>query len=132
MVVIADGRNSEFRKCAGFSVQRDTHTMCIAGVLMEGVRLPEDTFQLFTNTELGEVVAYAPEGSGRARVYLVYWGESRPRLRAAGDLGRFRKALEWTGVTGEYFSGPRQATPLAAVRAPDNWVADPVSGCRRL
>ena len=125
MVVIADGRNSQFRKCAGFSVQRETHTLCIAGVLMEGVRLPGDSLHLFTNTEIGEVVLYAPEGSERARVYLVYWGESRPRLQGAGDMGRLLKALEWTGVTGEYFSGARQAGPLATFEGADNWVDHP-------
>jgi 2-polyprenyl-6-methoxyphenol hydroxylase-like FAD-dependent oxidoreductase len=126
MVVIADGRNSQFRKSAGFSVQRETHTLCIAGVLMEGVRrLPEDTFHMFTNTVVGEVVAYAPEGSERARVYLVYWGESRPRLQGAGDVGRLLEALEWTGLAEEYFSGAQQAGPLATFEGADHWVEHP-------
>ena len=125
MVVIADGRNSQFRKAAGFAVGRETHTLCIAGVLMEGVRLPGDAFHMFTNCATGEVVAYAPEGSGRARVYLVYWGESRARLQGAGDMGRLLRALEWTGVAGEYFSEAQQAGPLATFEGADHWAEHP-------
>ena len=92
---------------------------------MEGVRLPGDAFHMFTNCATGEVVVYAPEGSGRARVYLVYWGESRARFQGAGDVGRLLRALEWTGVAGEYFSGAQQAGPLATFDGADNWVEHP-------
>ena len=48
LVVVAEGRNSQFRRLPGFHVQREQQTFCIAGVLMENVPLPDDTFHLFT------------------------------------------------------------------------------------
>ena len=66
----------QFRGLPGFHVQREQQTFCIAGVLMENVPLPDDTFHLFTNSALGEVIAWAPEGQGRVRTYFCYWDET--------------------------------------------------------
>jgi 2-polyprenyl-6-methoxyphenol hydroxylase-like FAD-dependent oxidoreductase len=125
LVVVADGRNSPFRRQAGFQVQRETQSLCLAGVLMESVPIPVDTFHMFTNPALGEITVWAPEGDGRVRTYLGYWGETRPRLQGDADVARLFEALRWTGIVGDYFSNAKQAGPLASFDGADNWVEHP-------
>ena len=125
LVVIADGRNSQLRRNAGFQVQRETHSLCTAGILLESVSVPEDTFHLFTNPALGEIIIWAPQGDARVRTYICYWGEARPRFQGAADVGRFIGSLAWTGTAGEYFSRATQAGPLATFEGADHWVEHP-------
>jgi len=125
LLVVADGRNSPLRRRAGFQVQRESQSLCIAGVLMDSVPIPTDTFHMFTNPALGEITVWAPEGDGRVRTYLGYWGESRPRLHGDADVARLFDALRWTGIVGDYFSNAKQAGPLASFDGADNWVDHP-------
>jgi 2-polyprenyl-6-methoxyphenol hydroxylase-like FAD-dependent oxidoreductase len=125
MVVIAEGRNSRLRKQLGFEVQRETHSGCIAGVLFEGVALPDDTLQWFINPELGEAIGFVPQGESRVRTYLCFWGERKPRLQGQADVGRLVGDLQWTGVAGELFSKAQAAGPLATFEAADFWVEEP-------
>jgi 2-polyprenyl-6-methoxyphenol hydroxylase-like FAD-dependent oxidoreductase len=125
LVVIADGRNSQLRRNAGFQVQCETHSLCTAGILLESVSVPEDTFHLFTNPALGEIIIWAPQGDARVRTYICYWGEARPRFQGAADVGRFIGSLAWTGTAGEYFSRATQAGPLATFEGADHWVEHP-------
>lgn len=126
LVVVADGRNSQFRRAAGFEVQREHQTLCITGVLMDSVPLAEDTFHMFTNPALGEITVWAPQGGGRGRAYLCYWKELRARLQGDGDVTRLLQCLEWTGMVGRYFSAAKQAgPPLATFDGADTWVAHP-------
>jgi 2-polyprenyl-6-methoxyphenol hydroxylase-like FAD-dependent oxidoreductase len=125
LVVVADGRNSRFRRAAGFRVDREEHSLCIAGVLVEEASLPADTFQMFTNPALGEIVAWAPQGEGRARLYLCFWGESRPRLQGAGDFGRMIESFAWTSLAERFLTTARQAGPLATFEGADHWVTHP-------
>jgi 2-polyprenyl-6-methoxyphenol hydroxylase-like FAD-dependent oxidoreductase len=125
LVAVAEGRNSQFRRLPGFQVQREHQTFCIAGVLVENVPLPDDTFYLFTNPAAGEVIAWAPEGAGCARTYFCYWGETRPRLQGPSDFPRLLDSLEWTGISRRYFSAAKQAGPLATFEGADSWVEHP-------
>jgi len=125
LIVIAEGRNSQFRRLPGFQVQREQQTFCIAGVLVENVQLPQDTFYLFTNPPAGEVIAWAPEGADRIRAYFCYWGETRPRFQGTSDFPRLLDSLEWTGISRKYFSAARQAGPLATFEGADSWVEHP-------
>jgi 2-polyprenyl-6-methoxyphenol hydroxylase-like FAD-dependent oxidoreductase len=125
MVVIADGRNSRLRKQLGFAVQRETHSGCIAGVLFEGVPLPDDTLQWFINPAAGEAIGWVPQGESRVRTYLCFWGERKPRLQGAQHVGRLVRDLEWTGVAGDFFSKAQAAGPLATFEAADFWVEEP-------
>jgi menaquinone-9 beta-reductase len=125
LVVVADGRNSQFRRSAGFEVQCETHSLCTAGVLLDSVSLPEDTFHLFTNPVLGEIIIWAPQGDARVRTYICYWGEARPRFQGAADFARFIGSLEWTGTAGDNFSQATQAGPLATFEGADHWVEHP-------
>jgi menaquinone-9 beta-reductase len=125
LVVVADGRNSQFRRSAGFQVQCETHSLCTAGVLLESVSLPEDTFHLFANPAVGEIIIWAPQGDARVRAYICYWGEARPRFQGSADIARFIDSLEWTGTAGDYFSKATQAGPLATFEGADRWVEHP-------
>jgi menaquinone-9 beta-reductase len=125
MAVIADGRNSGLRRSLGFEVKRDTQSICIAGVLLEGVHLPDDTLYWFFNPDLGEAVGLAPQGNSRVRAYLSYWGEQKPRLQGPSDVARLLRDMEWTGLVPDCFSGARAAGPLATFEAADTWVDEP-------
>jgi len=125
LVVVADGRNSHLRRSLGFELQRESHTGCIAGMLFEGVPLPEDTLQWFINPALGEAVGWVPEGGARVRAYLCYWGERKPRLQGFSDVARLLHDQEWTGMATEYFSGAQPAGPLATFEGADAWVEEP-------
>jgi 2-polyprenyl-6-methoxyphenol hydroxylase-like FAD-dependent oxidoreductase len=127
LVVAADGRSSRFRRLPGLTPQRESHSLCLAGVLLEGTLVPEDTFHLFTNPGNGEISAFAPEGEGRARVYLGFWGDAKPRFQGACDLSRLLTDLEWTGLAQEVFRNARQAGPLASFEGADTWVQHPYS-----
>lgn len=125
LVIIADGRSSALRKMAGFQVSHDTHTLLLAGVLLEGVPLPDDTAFLCTNIAIGEEVAFFPQGGGRARTYLGYWAESKPRLQGDRDLPRLISDLRWTGELSACVDNAVQAGPLASFETADSWVEHP-------
>jgi menaquinone-9 beta-reductase len=125
MMAIAGGRNSWLCKQLGFEVQRETHNGCIAGVLPEGVALPEDTVHWFINPASGEAIGWIPQGESRVRTYLCFCGERKPRLQGAPDVGRFLRDLEWTGMAGELFSKAQAAGPLATFEGADFWVDEP-------
>ncbi|HWC16607.1 MAG TPA: NAD(P)/FAD-dependent oxidoreductase [Terriglobales bacterium] len=124
-VVVSDGRNSRFRRLPGFDVRCESHTLCIAGVLLEQTSVPEDAFHMFTNPACGEITVFAPQGGGRARVYLCFWKEMKPRFQGSADFTRLLGDLEWTGVSQEYFRGATQAGPLATFEGADTWVQHP-------
>lgn len=125
LLVVADGRNSQFRLSAGFQVRCETHSLCTAGVLFESVSLSEDTFHMFTNPAVGEIIIWAPQGNGRVRTYICYRGEARPRFQGAADIPRFLGSLEWTETARDYFSKATQAGPLARFEGADHWVEHP-------
>jgi 2-polyprenyl-6-methoxyphenol hydroxylase-like FAD-dependent oxidoreductase len=125
LVVVAGGRNSQFRRSSGFRLQCEMHSLCTAGVLLESVSLPEDTFHVFTNPAMGEIIIWAPQGDTRVRTYICYWGEARPHFQGSADIARFIDSLEWTGIAGDYFSKATQAGPLATFEGADHWVEHP-------
>jgi len=104
MVVVADGRNSRFRRLPGSKVQRDTHTLCVAGVLLGSVPLPQDTYCVFMNPQHGELLIWIPQGENRVQAYLIFWGEKKTRFKGTADVPRLIEAMEWTGRVREYFS----------------------------
>ena len=125
LAVLADGRNSRLRRSLGFEVKRDSQTICIAGILLEGVSLPEDTLYWFFNPDLGEAIGFAPIGNTRVRAYLSFWSERKSRLQGPTDVPAFLRALQWTGLVSEFFSQAQAAGPLATFEAADTWVEHP-------
>jgi 2-polyprenyl-6-methoxyphenol hydroxylase-like FAD-dependent oxidoreductase len=125
MVVVADGRNSRFRRLPGSKVQRETHTLCVAGVLLASVPLSPDTYCVFMNPQLGELVIWIPQGENRVQTYLIYWGEKKRRFKGAADVPRLLEAMEWTRRVGDYFASAVPIGPLATFEGADTWVEFP-------
>lgn len=125
MVVVSDGRNSRFRRLPGSKVQRETHTLCVAGVLLGSVPLPQDTYYVFMNPDLGELTIWVPEGENRVQTYLIYWGEKKRRFRGVADVPRLLEAMEWTGLARQYFAQAVPIGPMATFEGADTWVEFP-------
>ena len=125
LVVVADGRDSRFRRLPGAKVQHETHTLCVSGVLLGSVPLPRDTYYVFLNPELGELVIWLPQGEDRVQTYLIYWGDKAQGYKGAGDIPELLKALEWTGMAKDYFSRATAIGPLRTFEGADTWVEFP-------
>jgi 2-polyprenyl-6-methoxyphenol hydroxylase-like FAD-dependent oxidoreductase len=70
LLVGADGRNSACRRWGGFRVERDTEGMIISGLLLKGLRAPEDRLISFLNPRRGMLSLTVPIGQGRFRTYI--------------------------------------------------------------
>src|SRR5215469_15349124 len=125
MVVVADGRNSRFRRLPGSKVQKETHTLCVAGALLASVPLPQDTYHVFMNPQLGELVIWVPQGENRVQVYLIFWGEKKTRFKGTADVPRLIEAMDWTGRAREYFANAVPIAPVATFEGADTWVEFP-------
>ncbi len=125
LLVGADGISSGVRKSAGFQVQRDADRMLIAGVLLDNCCAPDDTGQIYTNSELGQIAAIFPQGRGRVRTYFCYHKDSQPRLQGEGDFQRFIEQCKRTGADGRFYEGVKMVGPLATFEGTDVWVEHP-------
>jgi 2-polyprenyl-6-methoxyphenol hydroxylase-like FAD-dependent oxidoreductase len=125
LVVGADGKNSLLRAKTGFSVRRETDHNIIAGVLMDGVDLPEDTAHEWPAPPIGQTSLIFPQGNGRARVYVVYGSQSGERLSGEKDLGRFLELVHACGVPPESLRKACPAGPLASYSGTFNGVDHP-------
>ncbi|MGH9466719.1 MAG: FAD-dependent oxidoreductase, partial [Terriglobales bacterium] len=67
LAAIATGRTSGLARALGFEVSRDNHNLCIAGVLLEGLHIPDDTLHWFLNPDAGEIAGWVPEGNAWVR-----------------------------------------------------------------
>ncbi|MGH9466180.1 MAG: FAD-dependent oxidoreductase, partial [Terriglobales bacterium] len=99
--------------------------LCIAGVLLEGLHIPDDTLHWFLNPDAGEIAGWVPEGNAWVRTYLSFWGDRKPRFSGFSGLARLLRDMEWTGTGREFFSRTRSAGPLATFDAADRWVEYP-------
>jgi menaquinone-9 beta-reductase len=125
LAVMATGRNSGLRRSLEFEICRDRHDLCIAGVLLEDVSLPEDELHWFFNPYLGEGIGWVPQGNSRVRVYLSFWGDRKARFQGPLDVARLLQDMEWTGLAGDFFSRARPVGPLATFDAADAWTETP-------
>ena len=125
LIVGADGRTSGTRKRVGFEVSRKRHERVMAGVLLDDVRIPEDTSRLTINSDLGTLVALFPQGNGRVRAYLMYQRDSMAVLSGIDDLPRFVVEAVRSGAPSEIFERARPAGPLATADTTDTWVDHP-------
>ena len=125
-VVGADGRSSSVRRWGGFEVQQDPKRRYFAGVLMEGLRAPEDTMHSRFAPSEGLISWIFPQGGGRVRAYVGYHAASDfRRLSGEGDLPRFLETSIRLGVPPEELAEARAAGPLATFDGTDNWVDHP-------
>lgn len=124
LVVGADGRSSLVRQWAGFAVRRDLPRLFIAGVLLDGMRMPDDGTQLTQG--LGQAAIVFPQGAGRARAYVAYHRDVIPdRFQGAGDVPRFVAESVRAGAAPEWYADACAVGPLATFEGADAWVDHP-------
>lgn len=125
LVVAADGRGSNARRICGFDVKRDSPFLLIAGVLLDGIEIAEDTGQLYMNPQISYGAYLFPQGAGRVRAYCAWPVDSGFRLQGEQDLTRFIETSVKAGAPAEIYEGVECAGPLASFEASDTWVDHP-------
>jgi 2-polyprenyl-6-methoxyphenol hydroxylase-like FAD-dependent oxidoreductase len=124
LVVGADGRFSKMREWAGFEVERDPDFLRIAGLLVEGSSVPDDTIHFCVGP--GVATFIAPHGKGRARMYVCYVGAMGDRKLTGKDkLADFIASSLEAGAPREWYDGIEATGPLAEFESSDSWVRTP-------
>jgi menaquinone-9 beta-reductase len=124
MVVGADGRTSSVRGWAGFAVDRDPDRLFIGGVLLEGMRGPEDAVSLFQG--IGRLAILFPQGRGRTRAYVAYHKRVLDtRLQGAASVPQFFEESVNAGAPADWYADARVVGPLATFEGADTWVDHP-------
>jgi 2-polyprenyl-6-methoxyphenol hydroxylase-like FAD-dependent oxidoreductase len=127
LVVCCDGRGSAGRAWGDFEVKQDRPRMVMAGVLLDGVMIPDDTNVFVLGPHVGQFALLFPQGSGRARAYLCYQHDA-PRLSGEAALSRFVEGCVLTGAAADFYSRAVIAGPLASFDGADSWVDHPYRG----
>jgi menaquinone-9 beta-reductase len=124
LAVGADGRSAASRRLGGFRSEQDPPRLFFAGVLLDGVPAPEDTFY---HVGAPGLVAYIfPQGGGRVRAYFGFHKDTgMERLQGESGFSRFREASEQIGMPPEFYATARLAGPLATFDGADSWVRHP-------
>jgi 2-polyprenyl-6-methoxyphenol hydroxylase-like FAD-dependent oxidoreductase len=125
LVVAADGRTSSARRWRNFEVHHDTPFLMYAGLLVDNMRIPEDTGRIYLNPGVSQGAYLFPQGGGRARMYSAYPVAAGFRLQGEKDMERMIEESVKTGVPAAVFEGIRPAGPLASFEAADTWVPHP-------
>ena len=125
LVVAADGRTSGARRWRPFTTNRDQPFLMIAGLLVDGLSIRDDTGLIFMNPQISQGAYLFPQGGGRARVYVSYPVTAPARLQGEKDVPAFIDAFARTGAPSDLFAGSRPAGPLASFDAADAWVDHP-------
>jgi 2-polyprenyl-6-methoxyphenol hydroxylase-like FAD-dependent oxidoreductase len=124
IVVGADGRASQMRAWGGFEVKRNPDLLTIAGTLIHGTQVPDDTTYLAMGP--GFASFWAPLGSNRARTYFIYPGVAGRRgLTGKNKVGEFLQAVQAVGVPESWLAGAESIGPLAEFEGADRWVESP-------
>jgi 2-polyprenyl-6-methoxyphenol hydroxylase-like FAD-dependent oxidoreductase len=124
VIVGADGRNSQVRSWAGFSVSRDPDRLMIAGLLLEGVPAPEDATHLGVGMAGSTLIA--PLGGKRARAYFLYRkGDGVRALSGERKIDEFMECCRSTGAPAAWWDSATPAGPLAEFNGADHWVDEP-------
>jgi len=124
LVVGADGRFSKMREWGGFEVHRLPDFLRIAGALVEGTCIPDDTVHFCVGPGVGTFIA--PLGNKRARMYAVYIGPMGDRKLSGKDkVDDFLACCKATGAPAEWYDGISVAGPLAEFEGADSWVSSP-------
>lgn len=126
LIVAADGRNSRARSWGGFASARDDERLVIAGLLLDGVRLPGDAVRAVSNAASGQFALFFPLRDGRHRAYYVYRrvGRAKP-LSGRRHVADFLAACVSAGADPTWFADAQEAGPLAAFEGADSWVEHP-------
>jgi len=126
LVVGADGRTSNCRKWARFTVERDPDRMVLAGVLLDRLGAPEDCVSAFANPERGESAFAIPLGERRFRCYAGFYRQAgRQRRNGVKAMAGFVADSVSTGMPAEWFADAQAAGPLASFDCTETWVTHP-------
>jgi len=124
VVVGADGRASQVRAWCGFETQRNPDLLTIAGMLVQGTDVPDDSVHLAFGA--GSATLLAPLGGRRARMYYVYPGVAGRRgLSGKEKIREFFQLCQGTRIPGSWFAGAESGGPLAEFDGADRWVESP-------
>lgn len=124
IVVGADGRASLMRSWAGFAVQRNPDLLTIAGTLLSGTDVPDDSTYLCMGPGIASF--WAPLGQRRSRVYFIYPGVAgRRSLSGKTKVAEFVQAVQSVGVPRDWLANAEADGPLAEFDGADRWVETP-------
>jgi len=124
IIVGADGRASQMRAWGGFEVKQNPDFLTIAGTLLTGTRVPDDTTYLALGPGIGSF--WAPLGGNRARAYFIYPGiAGRRGLTGKNKVADFLQAVQAVGVPESWLDGAESIGPLAEFDGADRWVESP-------
>ena len=125
LVVAADGRNSAARKWMGFDLHEKPQPFYFAGLLMQGVSIPEDHSYLLFLPPLGQATAMTPTGRGRFRTYVAYQDHEGLRLQGDENVKSFILEATKADLVANCFKDAEAIGPLASFRCGDFWVEHP-------
>jgi 2-polyprenyl-6-methoxyphenol hydroxylase-like FAD-dependent oxidoreductase len=124
LVVGADGRNSTVRKQSGIRMCKQEETGMIAGLLIEGLDIPDERDCLASQDDL--FMASFHQGGGRLRVYLAPGLKQKHRFSGKGGLEEFRRSAAFECLPfGEALADATPAGPLATYTCDDTWTEAP-------
>lgn len=127
LIVGADGKDSTVRKWGRFDVHRDPAHNMVAGVLIDDIKVEDDTAHVWLNSDLGLWVLIFPQGHERARGYVCYPLASGYRLTGKKDFCRFIKDSIRAGMPQEHYAKVKAVGPLATFGGAATWVQHPYS-----
>ena len=70
----------------GYAGHHDPPVVLIAGVLLEGLPVAQDTGHLALNMDIGSMCFLFPQRHNHVRAYVAYRQEVYPRFHGARDL----------------------------------------------
>jgi menaquinone-9 beta-reductase len=127
LVVGADGKFSGARRYRAFEVKQDPPFLMIAGMLVDGMKIADDTGLIYMNPGLSQGSYLFPQGGERVRAYSSYPVTAGYRLQGDKDIPRFVEESVKAGAPPSIFDGIRPAGPLASFEAADIWIEHPYS-----
>lgn len=126
LVIGADGRESAVRRRAGIALHTTEPQLLMAGLLVENLRgWPEHKVTIGTE---GDVVFFVvPQGTGRARLYLLWSCDHRQRFAGPRGPRAFLDSFALACVPGsECIVQATPAGPCATYPMNDTWTDSPV------
>jgi 2-polyprenyl-6-methoxyphenol hydroxylase-like FAD-dependent oxidoreductase len=119
LVVGADGRKSTVRKQAHIPLTHYDETSMVAGLLVEGLDIPDDRDFLASQDDL--FMASFHQGNGRLRVYLCPGLDEKHRFSGPNGLDEFRRSAAFGCLPfGEAIADATPAGPLATYPGDDS------------
>ncbi|HEY8060743.1 MAG TPA: FAD-dependent monooxygenase [Acidimicrobiales bacterium] len=124
LVVGADGRASTVRRAAGITLERQDAFSYIAGLLVEGLEVPDD-HDLLVSDE-GQFSLLFHQGDGRARSYLCSGLSHKHRFAGREGAAHFLEACaESVHPSIAALADATVAGPCAAYAGDDTWTDTP-------